>query len=154
MRRARFHQKVEDVHCELGRHVQLPAELADVAHPVGPHVATADVDLLVRSERERLFAHVDLSKRLHDVSRSRAHHCEHGEGRRDVGDGCVGLSTRMVENRLLDSEQVSGAGAGATNHPKLALGNSAHGQVGLDAALVVQPLGVDRTANVSRDRAR
>ena len=66
-------QVVVDTDGELGRHVQLPAELADVGDPGGAHGGVAERDHLRGRERERLVGQVRVGvSRESSVARRRA----------------------------------------------------------------------------------
>ena len=82
-------QPVVEVGGELGRHVQLPAELPRVRDPERPRLRPAGLDPLRREERERLVREVFVGDPSEQVPRARSGHVHDAERARDVGDGRV-----------------------------------------------------------------
>ena len=66
---AAFAEHVEDARSELGRNVDLPAELADVGDAAGANPGIAEIDLLRCAERERFVGEVGRRERLAGTSR-------------------------------------------------------------------------------------
>ena len=139
---ARLHQRVVELHRVLVGQVQLPAELAHVAHAQGQHVDAGDVDALGRAEREVGVVERRVGERGQHEAGLGAHQPDHGPVLGDVGDLDVTTATRSAQ-----AGPVPGLGRGRGHHQEPVEAEAGHGQVGLDAALIIAPLRVRRLAH-------
>ena len=70
--------RVEDRQGELGRDVQLAAQLADVGDAVRAHQRIAELDLARGAEREGGVRQIGGRQRRQQIAALRAHDAEHG----------------------------------------------------------------------------
>ena len=137
-----FPECVEGPEGELGGYVQLPTQLPHVgtAHGDGPGVA--EVDLLEGAEREGFVGQVGVGQWRHDVAGLGSEDAQDGPGGGHVGDRHAGVVGGMAR----DPVSVSDLGREGGHHQEAVVVEAVDGQVGLDAAPVVQPCGVHRRA--------
>ena len=64
---AGLHDPVVQIRDELGRHVQLPAELARVGHAERPRLRPAGLDPAGRQERERVVGQIGVGQALQQL---------------------------------------------------------------------------------------
>ena len=150
-RLARGDDRVVDVGRELGRDVQLPAELADVGHARGPDEGEAEVDLARGPERERLVREVGVRHRGEQLARARAHDADHRLGRGDVGRPST-CASGAISRRSQSRSRIVWVPGRDDQEP--VLGQAGDGDVRLDAAALVEPLRVDDPARLDRDVGR
>ena len=77
VRRAGLHQRVIDTGEGIHRHVQLPAQLADIGDAQGADRRAGDHELAVLAERECSIADIALGHGREHVARFRTHQAEH-----------------------------------------------------------------------------
>ena len=147
VRGARRDEYVEHTGRELGGDVQLPAQFAHVGDTAGAHPCVAEVDLTRPAEREGLVGKAvgrrRAGQRLQQVARVGAHHTEHRVRRGDVG----GHHPRLGGKVILEVAEVAHL-RGRCGHDQVAIGRQpSDGEIGLDAAALVEPLGVDDLAD-------
>ena len=61
-------QGLVDMRRELGRHIELPAQLADIGDTLGADPGVADLDLLARQERKPVIRQIRLADRIQQVA--------------------------------------------------------------------------------------
>ena len=127
----------------LHRQVQLPSQLADVGDPQRAHGAAGDADHLLRAERERRVRQFSPGHLLQQCPGVRAHHREHRVGRGDVDQ--LGVGTRRDVAR--DPVEVVRREARAGGDVELVARDAAHREIALDAAALVEHLGVRERAH-------
>ncbi len=132
---------------ELGRHVELPAELADIGQAAGAQPRMAEVDLAAGGEGEALVREILRRQALQQRPRVRPHQRQHRRGRGDV----VEKDARALGQMAPQPGQVAALRDGEGHHHELGLGKPGDGDVGLDPAELVQPLGVDHPAHAHVD---
>ena len=136
---------------ELGGHVQLPAELSDVRDATGANAGVAEIDLLRGAERERRRRRGP--RGVSGWSSWRAL----GPMMLNTADPDV-MSTARARSSgpmwFLQPVEVADLG-GCGGDDQVAVGGFAgDGEVGFDAAVVVEPLGVDDLADGDGDIVR
>ena len=82
---------VEDVGRELGRDIELPAQLADIGDPARPDAGIADLQLARGAEREGGVGQILARQPLQQRARARPHQAQHRQARGDVDHGAAGL---------------------------------------------------------------
>ena len=87
---------VEDVGRELGRDVELPAQLADIGDPAGAHAGVADLELARGAEREGGVGQILAGELLQQRARARPHQAEHRQAGGDVDHGAAGLGRDVL----------------------------------------------------------
>ena len=144
----RLSERVPEDHGIGGGNIELPTEFAHVTHPVGEDFDSGDLDALVRGEWECVVTHVGTGQRPDEVASVGTHDRDTCVLFGHVGDRRV-LSNNCASQRV----EVALASACSADDPEGVLRDTADGQVGFDAAMVVQPLGVNRCADVGVDSA-
>ena len=139
---AGLEHRVPESDGELGRGVELPAELADVRHARREARHVADLDVATAHVRERGPRQVVVGHRHQDVARRWPPDPQAGQARRDVADERV-LAFLVPP----DPREVAAAGAGPGDEPEPIVGEARHRQVGLDPAAAVQHLRVHDPAD-------
>ena len=149
-RLAGFDESVVDVGGLLGRDVELVAELTEVGDPDAQHPRVADRDLPCGAERERVVGHVRVGDGGEDLARSRALDVELGVAGRDVGDQGVRVIGEVAAHPRLGMA----VGGVRCHHPESVLVELGDGEVGLQRAAVVEPLGVGDETGLGVDAVR
>ena len=136
----------------LDRHVELPAELADVGDPRGQHrSATPDLDLAGRCRSRSPRRETSSSVSEARMSRAR------GPQRPMVVTlvGQVGQRRRRRPGQVVGEPlAVDHAVRAAGDHPEVVVAQPHHGEVGAEAALGVEHRGVDDLADRRRRTGR
>ena len=114
----------------LDRHVELPAELADVRDARGEHAQRVDLDRAAAGERERLVRHVVARHAREDVARARPPEAERRVRRGEVGDLRAAVGGQVVGVPL----QVGHAVRAARDDAELLVAEPHHRQVALERA--------------------
>ena len=127
-RGARLDDVLVQVGHELGRHAQLPAELAGERHAEGPRASPRDVDLLRREERPRVVREVLVGEPGEQLARRGSGQVQGRPPARDVGDGRVGRQPRAQQHLRVPLRE------GGRQHEEPVLAQPRHGGVHLDAA--------------------
>ena len=142
VRRARRHQPVVDIGGVRHRHMQLPAQLADIGHAQRGDRRAADGNFAHRAEGKTRPRYVVVAYRRQHIARLRPHQRQHRVGRRNIGQARVqpGRDVRPDPGEIVRRE------AGAGGDVKPVGGQPRHRQVAFDAAIRVQHLGVDQPA--------
>ena len=141
------HELVADAGGELGRHVELPAQLPDVGDAGRARRRVADVDLAGGREGEGVVAEIRARDPRQQVPGPRPHDAEDGVGGRHVRD----RGPRPVGDVAAEPVDVPHLTLRPGHDEEAVLGEAGHGDVGLDAAAVVEPLRVDDAARGNRD---
>ena len=145
-RRARRNDCIEHSSCVFGSDVQLPAQFANKRDTACTHTGVTQVDDLRGSEWERFVRHVCVSKRLQKCARVGAHDAEHSHARRDIGERCF----CTCRNVILQPLEVAHLRCCCSNHHVFVGGFPGNGEVGFDAATLVEPLRVHQLADGNR----
>ena len=140
-------QHLEHVRCELGGDIELPAQFAHIGDAAGPHAGITHFDLLRGAEREGGVGQVLARHLLQQRPRLRSHHRDHRQPRCDVGRHAMRVRRRVA----LQPGHVARLGCGTGNDKELVVLKPGHRQVGLDAATLVQPLGIDNAPRLHVD---
>ena len=130
MRLARLRDHVPQPRALLDRHVQLPAEVADVGDPRGEHAQRAHLDVAAGGEREALVRHVVARELAHDLARPRAPEPERRPARGEVEDLRRAVLGQVVAVPLEVRHPVGAAG----DHAEVLVAEPHHGEVGAEAA--------------------
>ena len=139
--------RAEDGVPQLGglveRHVELPAELADVGDPRGQHrgVHALDRDLAAGQHPEPVAGHVVAGERGEDVAGLRA---PQADGRDLLG---AVLEGRPLGEPVGEGLAVGHAVGAAGDDAEVVLAQPHHGEVGEEATLGVEHRGVDDLAD-------
>ena len=132
VRRAGLRDHVPQPRALLDRHVELPAEVADVGDARGEHAQRAHLDRAAGGEREALVREVVAREARRDVARARAPEAERAPARGEVDDlraagaGVVGVP--------LEVRHAVGA---AGDDAEVLVAEAHDGQVGAEAAVGV-----------------
>ena len=125
------------------RHVELPAELADVGDPGGEHgaVHALDGDLATGEEAEAAVGHVVAAEPGEDVAGARSPEADGGE--------LVGAvaAARHLDQVVGEPLPVGHAVGTAGDDPEVVVAEPHHGEVGEEPALGVEDRGVDDLAD-------
>ncbi len=143
-----MHEPVVDVHCLLRRNVQLIAQLAEVGDPDAQHSGEADVDVPGCPEPEFLVADVGGSDRCQQLTRLRALDVDLGVGGGYVGDERASITRGELPPHPGQRVPVGGVGG---HHVEVIVVQLGDGEIGLERAAIVQPLGVGDGAWVRVD---
>ena len=139
---ARPDEHVEKLHGVLVGQVELPAQLAHVAHAQRQHVDAGHLDALRGPEGEVGVVQRCVGERAEHEAGLGTHQPDHGPVRSDVGDLDVAVPACPAQ-----PGPVPGLGRGRGHHQEAVQAQAGHGQVGLDTAPVVAPLRVHRSAH-------
>ena len=131
---------------ELGRHVQLPAELADVGDPGGADRGVAEVDRVTSAERERLVAEIGAREPGQQVARPGSHDPVDGVLRGHVDQRGVQARGHPPGDVVL----VAFGARGAADQQELLGREPGDGDVGLVGSVRVQHRSVDGPARGDR----
>ena len=141
---------VPEAGTELGRAVELPAELADVRHPDGETRHRPERELSGGHVRERVAGERGDGQRLQDLARCGPPDPETGIRRRDVDDG-----DRAVDREVLpEPGGVVLAERRAGDDPEALLTQPRDREVALDPASLVQHLRVRDPSDLAGDTVR
>ena len=135
-------QRVVDARRELGRDVELPAKLAHVGNARRAGVGVAKLDLPAAAEGKGLVGEVVGAQRLQQVPRKGAHDAEHGEARGHIGEHRV----RALGDVALEPEGIPHLELAGGHDQIVVVCEPCDGEIGLDAARIVEPLRVDDAA--------
>ena len=124
---------------ELSGDVELPAQLPHIGDPGGPDQAVAQFDLPARSEGKTLRGQVRRRQGLQQGPRLGPHQRDHPHGRGDIGRHATGPCRDMA----LQPVKIPRFRGGGGDDQVAVLAQARHRQVGLYAALLVQPLRID-----------
>ena len=144
---AHRHDPVERVPGLVGRCVQLPAELADVRDPRRTARRATDLDVANRAEGKRVAGEILSGDRAHDVPALRPHDPEHRPLCGDVDHDRVRIGVDVA----LEPGEIAPRHPGAAHHQEFVLGEPRHRELRLDAAALVQPVGVHEPAGLDVD---
>ena len=139
MRRAGLPEGVPEARALLDRHVQLPAEVADVRDPRRQGELRADLERAAGAELEGLVGDVVARHRGQDVARPRAPQPDRRPRRGDVDQRGRSVLRQVVAEPLLVSHPVRAAG----HDPEQVVAEPHDREVGLEAAARRQQWGVD-----------
>ena len=142
-----FENALEHMEGELGRYVKLPAELADISNARGSDPCIADLDLLRCAEGPCRIRQVGIRQFLNECPAFRAHQREHRQAGSYIGRDRMRTIGRVAPEPC----EVTRLRGTAGHHHELAFGKPRHGEVGLDAASLIAPLGIDDTAGIDVD---
>ena len=136
--RPRLFQRLEDMRRLVGGRVDLPAQLADIGHPVRAPKAHADLDLLRGAEGEGRVGEIRRADAGHQIARLRPHDAQDGLRRRHIGDDREGIPQMPSQpgQIALQRRPRHDQKEGRLRQPR-------HGQVTLDPAPRVQHLRID-----------
>ena len=122
---------------ELGRHAELPAELARERHAERPRASARHVDLPRGEERPGVVRQVLVGEPGEQLARRRARHVQRRPSARDVGDRGVGRQPGTEQHlRVALCER-------RREHQEPIVAEPGHGRVHLDAPAGVAEQGVD-----------
>ena len=137
VRLPRLPHRVPQLRALAHRHVQLPAEVADVRDPRREHVEAVDRDVLPGAEREALVRDVVARDRREDVARARAPEPDRAPRRREV------LDPRVADEVVGEPFLVRHAVRAARDDAEPVVVHLHDRQVGLEAAARRQHRRVD-----------
>ena len=137
---ARLVQQVPQPGALLHRHVELPAQLADVGDPGGEHRQVAELDGAAGQEREAGVRDVVVGEAAEDVAGLRPPQPDRGERRGLVDD--LGVAFEVVGEPL----EVGHAVRAARDDAVAVVRQAHHREVGAEAALGVEHRRVDHAA--------
>ena len=136
----------------LARQIELPAEVAGIVEADGERSGIADRDLLRGGEGKSGIGEIGVAHPLEQRAAQRPDDSEHGIGAGHVVDLDAGRPAVSLQPGA-----VAHAHRGAADHQEFLFAQPGHREVGLDAALVVQPQGIagraDRAADVAGRQA-
>ena len=138
---------VEDACGRLGGGIELPAQLADVGNPRSADLAVADLDFPGCTERESAVGQIPVRQSLQQVAGLGPHDPEDGQGFGNVGE----LGVQAFRDMAGQPVEVADLGRRSGDDQVAVLGLAGDGEVGLDSAPFVQPLGIDDTAGLDGD---
>ena len=137
------HQCVEHGRGALGRDVELPAQFADISDAAGAHPGIGQVNGLRGAERKSAVGQIGIGQGGQQFARARSHQAQHGHAGADIG----GDGPRVWRYLALQPGEVAHLGGRSGDDQKAVWRLARHGQVGLDAATHIEPLGVDDLAH-------
>ena len=143
--RARLGETLEDIEHLLGRDVELPPELAHVGDAARAYARVADLDLARPTEGMGFVRQIGAGHRGQQRAALRTHHAEHGDARGDIGRGAV--QRRVIVQVAGQPSEIAGLADRRSDDEVARLGEPRDGEVGLDAAAIVEPLRVDDAAH-------
>ena len=133
---------VVDTRHEFGRDVQFPTKLANIGDARGAHDGIAEFDLLAGRERKGLVRQVIRAERLQQRPGIGAHDRDDPHARGDIGQDRMSISVDMA----LKPIEIARFGFGTCHDQKRRRAQPSHRQIGLDTALLVQPLRINQLA--------
>ena len=143
---ARLNQRLERMRGLIRADVKLPAEFADIAHPMRPGETHSQLDFTGGSKGVCVIAEVVRTDELHQVPRLGPHDAENGLGHRDVCD-----DRKIVAHMPPEPRHIPNHCRRRDDQQKRGFGQAGHGQIALDPAPRVQHLRVDETSGGNVD---
>ncbi len=138
--------RVVDRGREFRGHIELPAELAHIGDAGRAHARIAEVDLARRAEEKGRIREILVREARQQRPRARSHEAQHGIARGDVHR----RRARLIGDVPLEPGEIAGLARGAGDDEIAVVALARHREVGLDAAALVQPLGIDHPARRHR----